>query len=285
MSWFTKALGLAIAAGVAMASHAAGRSDAQPLILAVHPYLPTAEILTRFTPLANALASAIGRPVVVRVGASYDEHIDAIGADSVDIAYMGPASYVTMVGTYGVKPMLARQIADGDPMLHGEIVVRQDSTIQSLQDLKGKRFAFGDPQSTTSHILPAAMLLKDGIAPSALASSKFLGSHKNVALAVLAGDYDAGAVKEEVYEEFAPKGLRSIAHEPPVPDHVLVASRKLPAALVDTLRRTLVQLKETPKGRAAISAIGSGLSAFVEARDSDYDDLRALMRKPLPAGR
>ena len=81
---------------------------AQPaaLIFAVHPYLPPQEIMSRFSPLAHELAHAIGRPVTVHVGRSYAEHIDAVGADGVDIAYMGPASYVKMTERYGMKPLL-----------------------------------------------------------------------------------------------------------------------------------------------------------------------------------
>jgi len=284
--WFRNGLAAtALALGTIAAALAQGATSPPALILAVHPYLPAAELLKRFAPLARALGQAAGRPVVVRVGSTYDEQIDAIGTDSVDLAYMGPAPYVILVGKYGVKPLLGRQVVDGDPLLHGEIIVRQDSAIQTLQDLKGRRFAFGDPESTTSAVLPAYLLRSAGVPASALASSKYLGSHKNVALAVLAGDYDAGAVKEEVFEAFAARGLRTIAAEPPVPDHVIVASRKLPASLVDTLRSTLLDLGRTPGGRAALAAIETGLGTFVAARDSDYDGLRSLMRKPVPPGR
>lgn len=66
----------------------------EPLILAVHPYLPPAEIITRFTPLADYLARAVGRPVVVRVGPRTGQHIEAVDRNSVDIAFIGPYAYV-----------------------------------------------------------------------------------------------------------------------------------------------------------------------------------------------
>jgi phosphonate transport system substrate-binding protein len=256
-----------------------------PLVLAVHPYLPPEEIATRFTPLAEALARSVGRPVVVRVGRSYAEHIAAIGADSVDIAYMGPASYVTMVSRYGAKPLLARQVINGDPMLHGEIIVRQDSAIRSLQDLKGKRFAFGDPESTGSYIVPSAMLREAEVPESALAQSAFLHAHRNVALAVLAGDFDAGAVHEDIFREYAPRGLRSLAHQPPVADHLFVASARLAGTEVETLRRALQELSGSPAGKAAMTAIDAGMSGLVPARDSDYDSLRTLMQLPVRAAK
>jgi phosphonate transport system substrate-binding protein len=253
-----------------------------PLVLAVQPYLPPEEIVRRFTPLAEALARSAGRPVVVRVGRSYDDNIAAIGTDSVDIAYMGPASYVRMTSRYGTKPLLARQVINGDPMLHGEIIVRQDSPIRSLEELKGKRFAFGDPESTGSHVVPAAMLRAAGVPESALAQAAFLHAHRNAALAVLAGDFDAGAVHEDIFREYAPRGLRALAHQPPVADHLFVASAKLAGADVDKLRRALEALPGTPAGRAAMTAIDPGMTALAAARDSDYDNLRTLMQAPVP---
>ena len=249
-----------------------------PLVLGVQPYLPAEEVVRRFTPLAEALAHEVGRPVVVRVGVSYAENIAAIGGDSVDIAYMGPASYVTMVSRYGTKPLLARQVINGDPMLHGEIIVRQDSAIRSLADLKGKRFAFGDPDSTGSHVVPAAMLREAGVPESALGQGAFLHAYRNVALAVLAGDFDAGAVHEDIFREYAPRGLRALAHQPPVADHVFVASGRLSVKEVDTLRAAMQELPGTPAGKAVMAAIDPGMTALAPARDSDYDSLRVLMQ-------
>ncbi len=271
---------LALAAVRASAGEAADAPAGGPLVLAVHPYLPAAEINTRFTPLAEALARALGRPVTVRVGRSYEEHVAAIGGDSVDLAYLGPATYVMMVARYGAKPLLARQVIGGDPLLHGEIIVREDSALHSLQDLAGKRFAFGDPESTMSAVVPLVMLRAAGVPQSALGRAVFLGAHRNVALAVLAGDVDAGAVREEVFVEYAARGLRALAHEPPVADHLFVASSTLPARDVDTVRRTLLALPQSPAGKAVMTALDPAMTALVPVRDSDYDNLRALMQAP-----
>jgi phosphonate transport system substrate-binding protein len=264
---------------------AAGEADAAggPLVLAVHPYLPAAELTSRFTPLAEALARALGRPVAVRVGRSYAEHVEAIGSDAVDLAYLGPATYVTMVSRYGAKPLLARQVIGGDPMLHGEIIVREESALRSLQELRDKRFAFGDPESTMSSVVPLAVLRAAGVPQSALGQAVFLGAHRNVALAVLAGDADAGAVREDVFVEYAARGLRVLAHQPGVADRLFVASARLPAPDVDTLRRTFLALPESPAGRAVMASLDPAMTALVLARDSDYDNLRALMQLP-PGG-
>ena len=233
---------------MANAACAAESSGQKPLILAVHPYLSKDEIISRFKPLADYIARAAGRPVQLRVGRDYEEHIDAIGTDSVDIAYMGPAEYVKLVAKYGKKPLLVRQEIDGQKLLKGEIIVRQDSPLQSLSELKGKRFIFADVNSTMGSVIPQKMLIQAGVPLTSLASYKFVEGHDNVALAVLAGDYDAGAIKEETFQKYAPRGLRALAHSPSVYDHVFVTSTRLPAELVGILRSSLLKLNGSPEG-------------------------------------
>lgn len=99
---------------------------AEPLKLGVHPYLPATELVERFTPLAEYLEEKTGRPVEVVISKDYAYHIDLIGNDELDIAYMGPASYVKMVEKYGRKPLLARLEVGGLPMFQGTIISRKD---------------------------------------------------------------------------------------------------------------------------------------------------------------
>lgn len=247
-----------------------------PLILGVHPYLPHDEIVARFTPLANYLSRSLGQPVTVRVGRNYEEHIEAIGTDSIDIAYMGPVPYVKLTETFGKKPLLARQVINNDPYLRGEIIARRDSTIRALSDLKGKCFVLGDPNSTMSSVLPKIMLEQSGVRMTDLARTLVMEGHKNVALTVLAGDCDAGAVKREVYQEFAAKGLRVVAELPLVSDHLFVASSKLPPSLIQKLRQAFLKLNRLPEGKAIMASIHPQMTALVAPKDSDYDNLRAL---------
>jgi len=277
MSWKTRTIFILAAFIMSSTACAAELSEQKKLILAVHPYLPKNEIIARFKPLADYISRSVGREVQVRIGRDYEEHIDAIGTDSVDIAYMGPVPYVKLVGEYGSKPLLARQVIDGQPFLKGEIIVRQDSPLQSLSELKGKRFIFTDPDSTMGSVIPQKMLAKSSVTLASLAGYKFVEGHDNVALAVLAGDFDAGAIKEETFQQYETKGLRALVHLPPVYDHVFVTSAKLPAELVDTLRSLLLKLNDTPEGRSIMASIHPHMTALVAPKDSEYDSLRGVM--------
>ena len=167
----------------------------EPLIFAVHPYMPAAELHERFNLLADHLSREIGQPVKLMISRDYKEHIDFVGRGDADIAYIGPASYISMTEQYGKKPLLARLEIKGKPVFKGAIIVRKESKINELTGLAGKSFAFGDPDSTMSSLVPSYMLMNEGVQISELAGYAHLKTHNNVALSVLAGDFDAGAVK------------------------------------------------------------------------------------------
>jgi phosphonate transport system substrate-binding protein len=111
-----------------------------------------------------------------------------------------------------------------------------------------------------------------------LADYRFLGGHHNVVLAVLAGDFDAGAVKDEVFQQYAPKGLRALADTPAFSDHVFVTRATLPADTVRSLRAALLRLKSLPEGAAIMRSIKKDMTALIPAADSDYDNLRTVVK-------
>src|SRR5258705_5163827 len=213
-------------------------------MLGVHPYLLPAEIAARFAPLAAYLDRQLGRRVQVRVGRDYDQHIETIGRDTIDVAYVGPASYVKMVARHGAKPLLARIEINGKPAVTAYIAVLADTTLRKLADLRGRRFAFGDANSTMGTIVAQHVLRRAGVGLESLGGYQYLGSHRNVALAVLSGDYDAGAVRKEVYDEGQARGLRGLLKLPEGSEHLFVARSDLPAAQVTRLRLGLLGLKD-----------------------------------------
>ena len=255
------------------------------LTLAVHPFKPATQLVEAFTPLVAYLSKKLDdTSLSLRITPDYQAHVDAIGQNEVDIAYMGPVQYVKLIERYGAKPLLARQAINGSPFFHGKVFVAKSSAIQSLADLKGKRFAFTEPLSTMGHLVPRSMLWGAGVSVDSLAGFKFVGDHVNVALAVLTGEFDAGAVKEDVYFGYESRGLRAIATSPPISDHVFVVGNQVSAVRIQQLRELLFHLREEPDGKQIMSGVAKGVTAFVPAVDTDYDSLRALLKTLSYAG-
>ncbi len=255
-------------------------AEREELVLAIHPYLPAVELHKRFTPLVHYLEGKTGKTIRIDVAADYAEHIKKVGEDLVDFAFFGPAPYVTMTEKYGQKIVLARMEVNGSPFFHGIIIVRNNSSLASIADLAGKRVAFTDPDSTMGYQVPMFMIEEAGVSRDALAAFTFLGSHNNVALAVIGGYFDAGGVKEEVYAKFKERGLRMLAQSPPIPEHLFAASPKLSPRLAEILKESLLGLKETPEGQSVLQSIKESTTGFVPVKDSDFDLLRKALSLP-----
>jgi len=247
------------------------------LTLGVHPFLSDEVLKNKFTPLANYLSHQTGLNVVVRVGSNYDEHILFSGLDKLDIAYMGPASYIKMVNDYGRKPILAKLEVNGVSYFQGNIIARKESKIKILADLAGKRIAFGDSNSTMSYIVPHYVMHQAGVFVNQFEKHQFLYSHNNVALAVLSGDYDAGAVKPAVFRQFEEKGLRIVAKTPKISEHLFITRSDLPNEQVIALRKAMLNIKKSKMGMAALRNIKKSIINLVEAANDDYDNLRKII--------
>ena len=98
---------------------------AEPLTLWIHPYLPATELIKKFTPLANYLSEKCGLIILVKVSESYKAHIERVGEERMDLAYMGPASFVITFDVYGAKNVLSRLEVNGNPFYQGMIIIRR----------------------------------------------------------------------------------------------------------------------------------------------------------------
>lgn len=245
------------------------------LQLWVHPYIPATEIIKKFSPLADYLSEKSGKTVQIKVSKSYKSHIERVGEGGMDLAYLGPVPYVKVTETYGRQELLACLEVDNKPFFHSVIIARKDSPIKKVRDLKGKKFAFGNPNSTMSHLLPRYILNGTGIPVKKLKEYGFLDSHHNVALGVLGGYYDAGGVKEDVYLEYRDRGLKMLAKSAPITEHLFIANKDLPEETIETMRRLLLSLKD----RDILTSIKNSVTGMVNVEDEDYDTLRLILNR------
>jgi len=256
-----------------------GLVNAETLTIGVHPYLGSDEITQRFTPFVNYLEKKLGYAVHLKVGMNYEQHIEAIGNDKIDIAILGPASYIKVEKKFGKKPLLARLEKNGSALMYGQIIVSSKSNLHSIKDLKNKKFAFGDPYSTLSTLVPKILLKQSGISDSELKYSKHYNGHINVAYSVLVGEMDAGAVKQSIFEKFKNKGLDSLIETPKISEHPFVARSNLNPELVNQLRIILKTTHTNSEGLKALKSINKNLTALVDVKDSDFDTLRKFLKQ------
>jgi phosphate/phosphite/phosphonate ABC transporter binding protein len=234
------------------------------------------EMYKRFSGLAQYLTKKLGKPVEMRVPVDFETAVSEIGEGRCLIGFMTPSTYIQAHDRYGVE-VVVKAVKDGRPFHHSVIVTRPDTGIKTLSDLKGRSFAFGSIHSTSSHIVPRAMLKNAGIELKDLSEYAYLGHHDDVARAVLKGDFDAGSVMESTAQRFKAQGLIVIATSEEIPEFNICIHKSL-SDLKDSLRKALIGLGETRDGREIMRQIDPSYTGFVEAEDSDYQKIRVMMK-------
>lgn len=234
------------------------------------------EELRKLEPFKRYLEASLkeqGLPVNVEISifATYEEGLDALVTGDIDFSRLGPASYILAKRKNHDLTLLASEAHGGDKNFPAVIVVARDSPIKTIADLRGKRFAFGDPNSTAGRYLPQAELASAGVNARNLASYEFLGRHDKVLFAVASGRFDAGATNVNTFTKYADaKNLRELVRYPS-PTHAWTAHSKLDPAMVKALRKALLDMAD-PALTELIDRNG-----FLPATDGDYDEMRRIM--------
>ncbi len=248
-------------------------------------FVPSGEaqtILEGGEEIARRLQKITGLHFKTSIASSYAAVIEAMGAGKVDIGWLASFSYVLAKQKYDVDLLLI-VVRFGSPFYRGQIIVRADSNIHRLSDLKGKKFAFVDPASTSGHLYPKSLLLSKGLNPDQLFSqSLFAGSHNAVILSVLKGEVDAGATYDDAratvaktYPEVFSR-LRVIAYTKDIPNDTISARKDLAPALRQKIKTGLMQLVKTPEGSRVFKRL-YGVSGLMDF-DAFFDPVREAGR-------
>jgi methyl-accepting chemotaxis protein len=247
--------------------------------LGVVPLESPAEMFTKFSPMADYLGKKLGRKVELKVAIDFEEAINDLGRNITQACYMTPSTYIDAHNKFDVT-VIAKALRDGKPYQHSVIIARADKNINSVEDLKGKTFAFGDFHSTSSHIVPRAMLLEAGIELKDLKYYNYLGHHDDVARAVLKGDFDAGGVMEATAQKFKDRGLKFLKVSENIPEFNICINKSLSKEDVNLMKSALIDLNDsTPEGSFILKSIVKSYTGFVEARGEDYDNVKTIMSK------
>lgn len=276
-------LGLSVAAlsAQSLPPHSASAPQPLRLTLGIYSFKKRTEVWKQFQPVAvelSRLMSAQMRSAVVvelNVPPTYEQGVDDFVAGKIDFVRFGPASYVLAKQRAPQLQLLAAEREDSRQV--GLIVVRDDSPIQTLAQLKGKKFAFGDSQSTIGRYLSQAELSVAGVSAGDLAAHDYLDRHDSVFKAVEIGDFDAGALHCETFQKLNANSAHKlrVIHAFDNAPKPWLARAGLDPAIARALTVSLLQLAEP----AALKALK--VPGFAPCTDADYDAVRKGMEKAL----
>lgn len=272
-----KMVRLAVVFGVMTGMLQAGTAAAE-IKFGTVPRLSAAELQTMFTPLADYLTKETGEKVSIVVPKDFQAFKDAARSGQFEIGFANPLLYVEVKDKSNAQPLALSSEVKSGTRLRGIIVVRKDSGINTIHDLKGKKFVFMDKDSPAGYLFQMLLLNKAGFdTKKDITILPFAKRHEKVTMAVFDKTADAGGIREDELEKVKDKvdisQLRIVGYTDYFPNWPFFATAKAKPETVAKVRAALLKLKPNdPQNQAILGP--ARLTGFIPVEDKEYDDLR-----------
>ncbi|MGO4736715.1 phosphonate ABC transporter substrate-binding protein [Bosea sp. 2KB_26] len=264
------------AAGAVLAMPHLVRAQTKLIRVGLIPSEDSRAMLESSQQLLDALEKNLGIKVQGFVASDYNGVIEAMRSGHVEVAYLGPFSYVLGTTVAPIEAFATAETAkSGRTYYHSQIITRKDSGIKEVKDLKGRTFAFVDPSSTSGHLFPKAGLMKLGFDPEKdFGRVLFTGSHDANALAVANKRVDAATIADRIFDAAVqkklidPADIQVVWRSDPIPESPTCWRKNVPDDLKKQIRTAFLNIRD-------ITWADQGkLNRFVETNDQAYDIIR-----------
>lgn len=248
---------------------ARAQQDFPVLSFGIVPQQSAAKLASTWGPVLAAISEKARVRLEFRTAPDIPAFEQRLAAGEYDIAYMNPYHYTEFSKRVGYGAIAKEK----DRKIQGIIVVKKDSPIQSIAQLRGQVLAFPAPAAFAASVLPRAALRKQGIS----FQTKYVSSHDSVYFAVAEGLFAAGGgiVRTlESVDQRTQDALRILWRTEQYTPHAIAARANLSAPLIGRLVEAMDALDDTEDGRKLLTGIG--FKGIEPAQDSDWDDVRAL---------
>ncbi len=232
---------------------------------------------------AEYLSAKMDRPVEFVLRRSYREEMDLLGSGDLDFAWICGFPYI-MKRNPEFLELLVVPIYRGEPFYNSYIIVPKDSPYKTFDDLKGKVFAFSDPESNSGFLYPMSLLTDRRENPGSFFRKTFFTfNHAETVEAVSRHVADAGAVDSYIWEYLltlmpdVAKKTRVIKKSPKFGFPPLVARKGGDKKMVDRMRSVLLGMKDDPEGRYFLE--GLKLDGFGVFPPSLFDGIRKMAER------
>jgi phosphonate transport system substrate-binding protein len=244
------------------------------------------------------IEAELGVPVKLFTPADYDGVIQGLLGGSLDYAWLGASAYakIYLTDPEAVELKLTKQNVDGSTGYYSIGFARADSGITSMDDAKGKTFAFADPNSTSGYLVPGAELTeKYGKLEEYFAEVKMSGGHEQTIVGVANGDFAAGVswadglgnwedgYNSGAFRRAADAGLVDMSQlveiwrSKLIPEGPMVIRKALPQDVKDKVTQLTADLWETDPTCAYGVAAGDAKD-FVPVTQAEYEGVIAARK-------
>lgn len=249
-------------------------------------------------PFADYLSKKLGRKVDVTLATDYTTIVEAMSSHKVDIGIMPPAAYVQARDKQAAKAILTSELGaydrtTGKPVegklsgsFKGEVLVRADSDLKKLTDLKGRKIATLSPSSASGYIYPVVELKKAGVDPTTQSTLTTVNDIPSEITSVLEGQQDACFVFEGARNVFASKfagkdlfkELRVLyLTEGDIPNDAIAVQPSMDQALQDKIKQVFLDMPNDEEGKTAMAMWGH--KGYTQAEEKNYDTIEEYIKE------
>lgn len=271
----------ALAAGLALSLSCALSQAADVLRVSAIPDEAPTELQRKFKPLGAYLEQQLGMKVEFVPVSDYAAVVEALASDRLDMAWLGGFTFVqTRLKTGNAIPLVQRE---QDEKFTSKYITA-NPTVKSLQDLKGKTFAFGSVSSTSGSLMPRFFMLKDGIKPEEFFSRvAYSGAHDATVAWVQAGKVDGGVLNASVWDKLVAAGkvdtskVVVLGTTPPYYDYNWTVRGNLDPALTAKIKAAFLALDPAKPADKAILDLQAA-TRFIPTKAENYTGIEEAAR-------
>ena len=260
------------------------------LTFAIIPTEETVAELQLYKPITDRMEKLTGKKIEFFMPTSYASVVEGMLSKFVDVAVLGPYSYVIanskdseveVFATYAKKP---GYLQEEGPGYRGVLISKKGSGIKTISDTKGKLVGLTDPGSTSGNLVPRVVFSEkigmdiDGYFKKVV----YTGSHELSTVAVDQGKVDVAFVASHRFDNVVAKGevkledFNVIWSSPPIPQDPFVYRSTLCEDIKENIRNTFLGLKDDPNAQAFLENVKS--NTFVPMSSADYYVIRDLKK-------
>ncbi|MEO1770093.1 phosphate/phosphite/phosphonate ABC transporter substrate-binding protein [Candidatus Enterococcus ferrettii] len=279
---------LAIMTGCGNDQSATAADEVDKLTIVQMPDETNPDAGTKNDEFRKDMEKELGIEIEELEGAEYSVGIEAMKAGKLDVLLVTPMSYYQAKKVAGVEPLVTTTSMGEKPYRTVFIVNKDDKETQSLEDLKGKTFAFVDPASSSGYMFPKSKLVNElDLDPDQLENPDYFfktvaysGKHDSSIMGVIKGDYEAAAVAEQIIPQLVEAGMmkeddiRIVGETDVIPNACFVIRADLPQEMKDKIKGFYLNYEN---GDYFETLYGSKDVRFVEAKDEDYDVVKEMV--------
>ncbi len=254
------------------------------LLIGIEPEHNIFDQMQRYSALARYLSDQLGVKVKLTIMSRYGEVAKRFESLHVDGAFLSSYTATLAIKKFGLTPVVKLVRLDDNSTSQGYILVRQDSGIKNVEDMRGKNVVFVDSASTEGYLFARLYFQKQGVEDmnSYFNRHYFSGSYAPAVFAVLDGRADIGSAKDTVYNQLVRRDpsiqheLSIIAKSPTVPEVTFCIKSDIAPELHEKMQNALLAMGQTIEGHKVLKQLEA--SRFIQSDSSDFTVVSEMIK-------